>query len=61
MPACAPDPRISVSTHPASLPAYLPSAGELMRIAMLAEVARTAATVTDRATLLCLLDKAFAA
>lgn len=32
-----------------------------MRIAMLAEVARTAATVTDRATLLCLLDKAFAA
>ncbi|KAL4451326.1 hypothetical protein ABPG77_009398 [Micractinium sp. CCAP 211/92] len=35
--------------------------GELMRISMLAEVARTAATVTDRATLLCLLDKAFAA
>ncbi|KAL4420760.1 hypothetical protein ABPG75_010416 [Micractinium tetrahymenae] len=35
--------------------------GELMRISMLAEVARTAATVTDRATLLGLLDKAFAA
>ena len=32
-----------------------------MRIAMLAEVAQTASTVTDRATLLALLDKAFMA
>jgi len=30
-----------------------------MRISMLAEVARTAATVTDRVTLLGLLEKAF--
>ncbi|KAI7836008.1 hypothetical protein COHA_010092 [Chlorella ohadii] len=33
--------------------------GELMRISMLAEVAKTAQTVTDRATLLGLLEKAF--
>ncbi|PRW20291.1 hypothetical protein C2E21_9128 [Chlorella sorokiniana] len=33
--------------------------GEIMRISMLAEVAKTAQTVTDRATLLGLLQKAF--
>lgn len=42
------------------MPAFcLCAAGELMRISMLAEVAKTAQTVTDRATLLGLLEKAF--
>ena len=47
------------AAHAAALRCAVP-AGELMRISMLAEVAKTAATVTDRATLLNLLDKAFA-
>lgn len=57
-PACMP-PLHACLPHMHALLPSLHATGELMRISMLAEVAQTAQTVTDRGTLLGLLQKAF--